>query len=390
MNRLAPVAALLVATAACGGGSQFVEVTSDDAMAFEPSVAVFHDGFTVAWYDMRFGHGEIYEQSLDASGRLQGAETRLTNGAGDNYEADIHAVEGTSGGDAFAVGWYEKTGASTYAARLGLWSRSSAPRWTRTLSPHGRNTVARVQGDLVFAAWVEDEGPPAAGLWSGWWNLKGDVVVAPRRIGDADKSTYNLNAAIVPRTAADHGVPTAFVVFDAAVHTKTEELYLAEDDGMQARVTRLTPDDGFASKYPDLAIAGERGALTWFDEKDGNQEVYLSVVPVAGLSGPDAIQGTRVTSTPGHSIGAYGAWNGDRLGLAWCDDTPGQHEVYFAEFSADGVKRGDTKRITNTRPDSLIPSIHARGTGWVLTWIEYEGSGHSGQGRSQVLLTLVP
>lgn len=391
MNARAVSAVLtaLLAAPACSRATGFVEVTSRDAMAFEPSVAVFRDGFTVAWYDMRFGHGEIYEQSLDASGALKGVETRLTNGTGDNYEADIHAVEGTAGGDAFAIGWYDKATAGTYAARLGLWSRASATRWTTTLSPRGRHTVARVQGELVFAAWIEDEGPTAAAVWTGWWNLKGEAVVAPRRIADAGRSTYNLNAAILPDSAG-HGVPTALVAFDATVHTKADELFVAEDDGVQARVTRLTPDDGFASKYPDVAVSGSRAALTWFDEKDGNQEVYLGVGPVAGLATPDALHGDRVTTTPGHSIGAYTAWNGDRLGLAWCDDTPGQHEIYFAEFTKDGAPHGDTRRVTNTSADSLIPSIHGRNSGWVVTWIEYEGSGHGGQGRSQVLLTLLP
>ena len=389
MSRLAAVAALLVATCGCGGNTGFIEVTNDNAMALEPSVAVFHDGITVAWYDMRFGHGEIYEQSLDASAQRQGAETRLTPGTRDAYEADVHAVEGVPGGDAFAVGWYEKAGAGAYSARLGLWSRAGAARWITTLSRHGRNPVIRVEGDLIFAAWIEDEAPPSAGLWTGWWNLKGDIVVTPRRIADAGKTTFNLNAAIVPG-APDRGMPTALVAFDTNVHTKANEVFIAEDDGTNARVTRVTPDDGFSSAFPDLAVSGTRAAVTWFDEKDGNQEVYLSVGTVGALATPDALKTSRVTTTPGHSIGAYTAWSGNRLGLAWCDDTPGQHELYFAEFSASGAQKGETRRITSTRADSLIPAIHAYDRGWVLTWIEYEGSSHDDHGRSQVLLTLVP
>lgn len=389
MSRLTAVAALLVATCGCGGNTGFIEVTNDNAMAFEPSVAVFHDGITVAWSDMRFGHGEIYEQSLDAAAQLQGAETRLTTGTTNAYEPDVHAVEGVPGGDAFAVGWYEKAGAGGYSAHLGLWSRPGAPRWITTLSPHGRNPVIRVEGELIFAAWVEDEAPPSAGLWSGWWTLKGDIVVTPRRIADAGKTTYNLNAAIVPG-APDRGVPTALVAYDTNVHTKANEVFIAEDDGTNARLTRVTPDDGFSSAYPDLAVSGTRAALTWFDEKDGNQEVYLSVGTVSALATPDALKTSRVTTTPGHSIGAYTGWSGDRLGLAWSDDTPGQHELYFAEFSASGAQKGETRRITNTRPDSLIPAIHAYDRGWVLTWIEYEGRSHDEHGRSQVLLTLVP
>ena len=389
VTRVAAVAALVLAANACGGTTGLVEVTPENAMAFEPSVSVFRDGFTVAWYDTRTGHGQVYERLLDASARLQGSAVHLTPDAPDAYEPDVQAVEGVAGGDAFVVGWYEKSTDSTFAARLGMWSRHGAARWVTTLSPHGRVPVIRVHGELVFAAWIEDEVTPAAGLWTGWWNLKGEVVVAPRRVADASRTTYNLNAALA-RDRVARGVPAAVVVFDAQIRTKAQELYLAEDDGVQARVTRLTPDDGFASQYPDVTLSGTRAAFTWFDEKDANQEVYVSVGTFALLAQPDAIAGTRVTSTPGHSIGAYTAWNGDRLGLAWCDDTPGQHEIYFAEFTADGARLGETKRITTTRADSLIPAISAWRRGWVLTWIEYEGTGHDERGRSQVLLTLVP
>src|SRR6185503_2060196 len=126
-------------------------------------------------------------------------------------EADIHAIESAATGDSFIVGWYEKGADKTMTPRLGLWSRDGVARWIINLSARGRNTVARVRGELVFAAWIEDEVSPAAGLWTGWWNLKGEVVVAPRRVADAGKTTYNLNAALTSDSRG-HGVPVAFVV----------------------------------------------------------------------------------------------------------------------------------------------------------------------------------
>ena len=159
-------------------------VTSSKAIAFEPSLATFRDGFAVAWYDNRDGHGELYQQALDAEGRLRGTEVRLTTGTPDAFEPDIHGVEGTQGGDGFVIGWYEKSAADVYEPRLGFWSRNGAARWIKTLAPRGRNTVVRVHGELIFAAWVEDEVAPAAGLWTGWWNVRGEVVVAPRRVAD--------------------------------------------------------------------------------------------------------------------------------------------------------------------------------------------------------------
>jgi hypothetical protein len=385
----AALAAVALGGAACGAGGPGA-VTAGNAIAYEPSLATFRDGLAVTWYDTRDGHGELYEQALDSEGRPRGTDVRLTTGTRNAYEPDIHAVEGAAIGDGFVIAWYEKGLNGGLEPRLGFWSRNGAARWIKTLAPGGRNTVARVSGDLVFAAWVVDEAAPAAGLWTGWWDLRGETVVAPRRVADAGKTTYNLNAALTADSRG-HGVPVAFVVFDATVQTKAEELYVMEDDGEHAQVTRLTPDDGFASTYPDLALSGSRAALTWFDARDGNEEVYLSVSTLAALVRTDALTGSRITTTKGHSIGAYTAWSGDRLGLAWCDDSAGQHEIYFAEFDATGARRGEVRRLTNTKPDSLIPSLQAWRGGFALAWIEYEGtSGHDEQGRSQVLLKLLP
>jgi hypothetical protein len=389
-SRLGGIAALAALAAACASSGADV-ITAANAVAYEPSLAIFRDGLAVAWYDTRDGHGELYEQALDAAGRPYGTEVRLvTTWARDAYEPDIHAVEGTSSGDGFIVGWYERNAHGTFEPRLGFWSRNGAARWIKTVAARGRSTVARVHGELVFAAWIEDEAAPAAGVWTGWWNLRGEAVVAPRRVADAGKTTYNLNAAL--RTdGRQHGMPVAFVVFDAAVGTRAEELYLVEDDAKEARVTRLTRDDGFASKYPDLALSGSHAALTWFDARDRNEEIYLNVGDLAALNRAGTVTGSRITTTKGRSIGAYAAWSGDRLGLAWCDDTAGQHEIHFAEFDGAGSRRGDIQRITHTKPDSLIPAIRPWRGGFALAWNEYEGtSGHDEEGRSQVLVKLVP
>jgi len=393
VSRYLASAVLAVAAAVGSAGCESTGpgvVSAPNAIAFEPSLAAFRDGLAVAWYDNRDGHGELYQQALDADGRLRGTEVRLTTGTPDAFEPDIQAVEGTQGGDSFVLGWYEKNAAGAYEPRLGLWSRNGAARWIKTLAARGRNPVVRVHGDLVFVAWVEDEVAPAAGVWTGWWNVRGEAVVAPRRVADAGKTTYNLNAALTSDSRG-HGVPVAFVAFDATVRTRAEEIFVVEDDGEHAQVTRLTADDGFASKYPDLALSGSHAALTWFDVKDGNEEVYLSVSPLATLVRADAMAGTRVTTTKGHSIGAYAAWNGDQVGLTWCDDTVGQHEIYLARFDPTGRRLGDTQRLTNTTPDSLIPAIRPWRSGFALVWIEYLGKDdHEARGRSQALVKLVP
>ena len=72
---------------------------------------------------------------------------------------------------------------------------------------------------------------------------------------------------------------------------------------------------------PEVADQAWSRTLTWFDERDGNQEVYVIVGSREDVRSGREWSARRVTNTPGQSIGAYLAWNGPTIGLAWCDDS---------------------------------------------------------------------
>jgi len=379
-----PLAVALVAAAACSptttdqapraepdgepAAHELTHVTQSPNAALEPSLAAFQDGFVVSWYDTRHGHGEIYALALSADATPAGPEWRLTSTVHDALEGDVHAL----GERDFVIGWYDKLSSTALVPRLGRWSRDGQQRWVATLAPRGRNTVVRVDGDLIFAAWVQDEGDGLAGIWAGWWRATGQAAVPARRVADAGRTTWNLNAAVAPASTA--AAPRAWIVFDAKAGTQSDEIFLADVDTSTTRVMRLTADDGVSSKYPDATPAGDRVAITWFDTVDKNEDVYLAVGPASQLLQRDGVtnaKATRVTSTPGHSIGAYLTWNGGHVGLAWSDDTVGQHEVYVQTFDAAGQPQARPERITETAAGSLIPAIESWRSGFALAWTEY-------------------
>jgi hypothetical protein len=377
------LASLALLAVACGRPS-YSQVSTTTAGAYEASLATIADGFIAAWYDTRDGHAEIYARRLDAGGRPAEAERRLTTGAADAYEADITPIE-----NGFIVGWYEKDRDGLLQPKLGRWALDGTARWSRTLAAQGRNTVVRAAGQMVFVAWIADEGGDGSGVWAAWHRADGTELIAPRRIADAGRTTWNLNAAIDPGSTP--GRPHAWTAFDARAGTTSEELFVAEVTATTERVRQLTPDDGKASKYPDLAVSSDRVALTWFDVRDGNEEVYLAVGDKATLTNGPLAAPMRITHTSGESIGAYLAWNGDRLGLAWCDDTPGNQELYFRSFDRDGRPDADATRVTSTAAMSSIPAIKPWQRGFALLWNEYmpaQAEGH-GDGTSQIVFRLV-
>ncbi len=355
--------------------------------AYEASLTAVGRHLVASWYDTRDGHPEIYFRLMDERGAPLGDEHRLTNGADFAYEPDVAAL-----GADVAVAWYEQNAAtSRYHAELAVVTADGRVVWRHRLSATGRdgkNPVVRaVKGDL-FCAWLESEPGRDPEVRAQWFDHTGRELTPARRVAAAGKTTWNLNAA-----ADDDG--RMWVVFDATVETRADELFAARVSRTSSDVSRITADDGVASKYPDIAVSHGRAAVTWFDEKDGNQEVYLAVAPSARLIDGVEAPARRITNTPGASIGAYLAWNGDVGGLAWCDNSVGQHEIYFVRFGRDGATMGAAARLTDNRTESLIPAIRAWRDGFALLWNEYqpgeavEPAGHASDGRSEVWFAFV-
>lgn len=340
-------------------------VSLDDRGAYEVALATNGDTLAAAWYDTRDGYAQIFVRLVGGAG-APSAEMQLTRGKRYAYEPSLQLTP-----DRLLVAWYDKApGEPEMTVRLGAWTLDGQPLWQKRLSAtgaHGRNPVIRLVGDEIFCAWLEASRPKQSpSVWVAWLDLEGRSVVAPRRAAPASRDTWNLNAAI-----DDDG--RAWVAFDARLGTKRSELYLLRADAISTAVTRISDDDGAASVYPDLAFDGSQLALTWFDYRDGNSEVYLLAGPRDSLlKGPSVDAGARrVTETRGNSIGAYLAWNGGRGGLAWCDDTEGRYEVFFQPFGRDGAALSPAHRVSSSTERSLIPAIVPWYGGFALAWNEY-------------------
>lgn len=390
-----------------------VRISRSGHGAYEASLAVHPAGFAVAWHDTRHGVPEIYARLVDGSGRPASVEYRLTASAGRSYEPSIDVPDPKTS-DHLIVAWYEVAADdSSSRARVGAWTAAGTPRWTRTLSDSrrdGRAAVVAVIGDRMQCVWIEEtrlapgvdrvgEGAPgsrvadaepnvSAAIWAQQLSLDGEPLGVAHRVADASHTTWNLNLSVDAE-----GVP--WVVFDAQLETRAHELFLARLDRDRAMVKRLSVDDGASSIYPDLAFGAGRAAVTWWDTRDGNAEVYFAVVDEEELPRGIEPAATRVSDTAGESLGAYIAWNGSRFGLAWSDEVEaGQpHDVYFQRFAANGAPDGGPRRLTDNPTASLIPAIRAAGSRFALAWNEdvvNARDDHRGGGRSEVLFALIP
>jgi hypothetical protein len=378
-------AALLGVFAAAAGCSGERSISPPEAKAHEVSLALFRDGFALAWHGGEGKHDGIYVRLADARGRARGPAMRITDAARSAYEPDLAAID-----DNLIVAWYETDSGGELAAYAARIDAQGARRWQRRLSPagvNGRNTLVRVARDRIWVAWLQGNAGEDPEVYAAVVDAKSGAVLGSRPLAPASRDTWNLNAA-----TDDAG--RLHIVYDARLGTRAKELQRVSYDGDDVQRTMLGADDGFDSQYPDLALQGADAALTWFDQRDGNSEVYLAAGPLTDLDTLVTQNARRVTQTPGASIGAYLAWSGERLGVAWCDDTPGQDEIFLQSFDARAQPLGGPMRMTDNPTESLIPAIRPWREGFALAWtertaaLEADASGHAPTVSSVVRLRI--
>ena len=379
--RLALVSAALILSAC----SEVQQVSNSGQGAFGVDIAVSDSALpaAVAWYDTRHENAEIYLRLLDEDLLPASQERRLTESFADAYEPDVVIID-----DHIAVVWYEessvgsRTGLNRGQVYFGLYDRSGEVILKMPLSDNevdARIPVITAMTDSIFVAWLQgdisnDRISSQRQLMGTWLQTDGATSVAPHAIAPASPSTWNLNAAV-----ADQDANRVIVVYDAEFETAVSELYAVEATPETSQLNRLTANDGYASKYPDLALSPtateSNTALTWFDELYGNNEIYLLQLPDSALFFSDVqnfleLEATRVTESEGDSIGAYLAWQEDRLALVWSEPIAGRYEIFYQLWGQDHVPLTDITRLTTTRGDSYIPSVASREGKFALAWSE--------------------
>ena len=385
---------LFIVLPAC---NEINQISDSGFGAFEADIEVLDaDTVAIAWYDTRHSKAEIYLRLLDHRLKPISAEFRLSENNVESYEVDIVAL-----GENIAASWYEIDASEHSVVKLGLWNRQGEQLWLKTLTAAGVNAripVLEVTARGLFVAWLEtdaatDGRATAATIVGEWIDPAGLSHSGPFKIAAASINTWNLNVDI--DSSGDS--TTVFLAFDAQYETVASELYLARISDRGIEVNRLTDDDGYNSKYPDIALRDGRLALTWFDNLFGNNEIYLTVRSIADLSSPQVIANlelgaTRISRSEGDSIAAYLAWNENSLGLAWSDSAGDQHDVYFQQLDVTGKPQSDIRQLSHTEADSLIPSINSFASGFVLTWNEVTVNAHDAQtnlSRSEIVVTLI-
>ena len=133
--------------------------------------------------------------------------------------------------------------------------------------------------------------------------------------------------------------------------------------GSDLRVT----SDAYISSEPSLYWTGSEFGVSWYDNRDGNWEIYFARVSADGAKIGSNL---RVTSAANNSVYPSLLWTGSEFGVSWDDLRDGNREVYFARISSDGAKIGSDLRVTSDASNSVKPSLSWTGSEFGVSWCD--------------------
>lgn len=127
---------------------------------------------------------------------------------------------------------------------------------------------------------------------------------------------------------------------------------------------RLTNSAG-TSSAPSIAVSGQLVHISWYDNRDGNYEIYYMRSLDGGANwGPNV----RLTNNVLRSELSCIAVSESDVHVVWYDNRHGNDEIYFKHSSNNGDEWSSDVRLTNASGTSRYPNIAASGLLLHLIW----------------------
>ena len=243
-----------------------VRLTNDPALSYSPSGEVSGSSVQVVWYDFRDGQEEIYYKRSTDGGTTWSTDTRLTNDPAISFIPSV-----TITGNIVNVFWTDSRDGNfeIYTKR----STDGGTNW---------GTDTRLTNDTL-TSWF------CTAAFNG---LAGNLVWTDNRNGNNE--TYY-------KRSTDGGA----------------------NWGADVRLTNNSAD----SYRPSVTVSGSDVHIVWTDNRDGNYEIYYKRSTDGGLSWGSDLRLTNGSGDSFNSTISASATTG--LHVAWWDDRDGNHEVYY-------------------------------------------------------------
>lgn len=338
-----------------------VRLTNDPAVseAHLNNIASSGDNVHVVWHDLRTGSSEIYYKRSTDGGISWSGDIRLTNAPGLSripaisvYEDNVYVVweDQRDGGDTEIYYKLSTNRGTSWGGDIRLTNdpaSSSIPRITVTGQTGHIVWVDRRDGnDEIYYKRTVNGGS----TWGADTRLTNDTSVS-------DRSNINTSGSIV------------HVTWDDTRHGNREIFYKRSTDGglNWSADTRLT-NNSFSSTLPFITSSSDDVHIVWYDNRDGNSEIYYKRSQNGGISWNADI---RLTNNTAFSGVATTAVFDKALHVVWNDERDGNYEIYYKLSTDGGNSWGIDTRLTNNPSYSEFAFLTISGRALHLAWRDY-------------------
>ncbi len=317
-------------------------------------VAASGDTVHVAWDDQRTGNYEIFYKRSTDGGLTWGADTQLTNSIY-SYDPCI-----TVSGSVVHIVWQEEKDGyyEMYYKRSvdGGVTWDADKRLTTNTSDSWNPSIA-VNGQVIHVVW-EDERQGNSEIYYKGSTDGGVTWGADTRLTNNPADSWNPSVSV--------SGPVVHVVWYDDRDGNWEIYYKRSADGglSWGPETRMTTNTN-VSRYPCIAASGSVVHLVWHDDRDGNYEIYYKQSTDGGISwGTD----TRLTNAAEISMYPNVAVSGPAVHVVWFDMRDGNYEIYYKRSTDGGISWESDTRLTDDPAFSFYPSVAVSGNAVHVVW----------------------
>ena len=318
-------------------------------------IASSGDTLHVLWHDNRDGNYEIYYKRSSNGGSAWGNDTRLTN----NSSYSGFSSVSVSGNFVHVVWLDQRDGNSEIYYKRSIDGGSSWEADTRLTNNSliSEYPSVSVSGQDAHLVWVD--------------NRDGNSEIYYKRSSDGG-SSWGADTRLTnnPSLSEDPSVSVSdqviHIVFYDNRDGNYEIYYKRSTDGGSSWGTdvRLT-NNVLISGRPSVAISGQLAHVLWHDNRDGNYEIYYKRSSDGGSSWE---ADTRLTNNSSLSEYPSVSVSGQVVHAVWHDTRDGNPEIYYKRSIDGGSSWSADTRLTNGTNSSYYPSMTITGQAVHVVW----------------------
>jgi hypothetical protein len=233
---------------------------------------------------------------------------------------------------------------------------------TSSYTSFGNARCIATNGDVIHVVWY-DGATVNAGNWEIYYKRSTDKGLTwSSNVNLSNNEFLSYNPAIAVSGSYVH------VAWYDNRNGNWEEYYKRSTDGgitwgTEIRLTNKPTGSG----HPSIAASGLNVHLVWYDNRDGNYEIYYKRSVDGGDNWSSDI---RLSNNAGMSTFPSVAVSGSAVHVAWYDSTAGNWEIYYKRSTNGGINWGADTRLTNNSAASTLPTLAVSGSIVHIVWVD--------------------